>query len=273
MRLKELCKDILTEKELQMLPSSFDVVGDILIFVDFSKELKKKEKKIGEKILETFPRIKVVCKKARKYSGKYRLAKMQIISGENRKETVHRESGIQIKLDVEKIYFSPRSSNERLRIAKLISNNESVLVMFSGSGAFPLVIEKNSKPREIVGIEQNPIAHKYAIENLKLNKSKINFLKWDVNKIVPKLNQKFDRILMPLPHHGETYLNLPFLVGNKSFWLHFYDVAREEEFDNSKKKVIDAIKKHKKKCKSIEIIKCGHLSPGKFRICVDAKIY
>ncbi len=273
MKLKEICKDILNEKELLLLPSSFDVVGDILIFIDFPEKLIKKEIKIAEKIMEAFPRVKVVCKKARKYSGKYRLAKMKIIFGEKRKETVHRENGCQFKLDVEKVYFSPRSSNERLRIAKLVKQNESVLVMFSGSGAFPLVIEKNSRPKEIVAIEQNPVAHKYALENLKLNKSKVIFLKGDVNKIVPKLRQKFDRILMPLPHKGEDYLDLPFLVGKKQFWLHFYDVAREEEFELSKKKVISAVKKHKKKCKSTEVVKCGHLSPGKFRISIDAKIY
>jgi hypothetical protein len=44
------------------------------------------------------------------------------MSGEKRTETTHKENGVNIKLDVEKCYFSPRLSQERLRIAKLVKN-------------------------------------------------------------------------------------------------------------------------------------------------------
>ncbi|MBI2652913.1 class I SAM-dependent methyltransferase family protein, partial [Candidatus Woesearchaeota archaeon] len=42
--LKYYLKNKLTNKELKLVPSSFDVVGDILIFSEFPKELAKKEK-------------------------------------------------------------------------------------------------------------------------------------------------------------------------------------------------------------------------------------
>ena len=64
--MKELLKKDLTAKELAVLPTSFDIVGDILIFAEFPKELSKKEKLIGEKILKNYPNIKVVCKKSKK---------------------------------------------------------------------------------------------------------------------------------------------------------------------------------------------------------------
>ena len=41
----KLKKD-LTKKQLEILPTSFDVVGDILIFQDFLEKLKNKEKTI-----------------------------------------------------------------------------------------------------------------------------------------------------------------------------------------------------------------------------------
>ena len=48
--LKTLLEKILTKKQLDLMPSSFDTVGDILIFSEFPKELEKKEKIIGTKI-------------------------------------------------------------------------------------------------------------------------------------------------------------------------------------------------------------------------------
>src|SRR3989344_7746912 len=138
--LKFYLKDKLTAKELKFAPSSFDVVGDILIFSEFPKELAKKEKIIGETILKNYHHIKTVLKKTKKYSGKFRTPKLKVIAGEKRKETVCRENNVLIKLDVEKVYFSPRMSSERKRIVSFIKPNESVLVMFSGSAPYPLVI-------------------------------------------------------------------------------------------------------------------------------------
>ena len=168
--LRYYLKSKLSNKELQLVPSSFDVVGDILIFSDFPRDLAKKEKLIGNTILENYNHIKTILKKTRKYSGKFRLPKLKAVAGEERKETVYKENNVSIKLDVEKVYFSPRMASERKRIAELIKPNESVLVMFSGSGIYPLVIAKNSKCREVYGVEINPVAHKYALENVKKNK-------------------------------------------------------------------------------------------------------
>jgi len=192
--LKFYLKNKLSKKELEFVPSSFDVVGDILIFSDFPRELTKKEKIIGQTILENYHHIKTILKKTKKYSGRFRTPKLKVIAGEKRKETICKENNVLIKLDVEKVYLSPRMSSERKRIVSLIKPNESVLVMFSGSGVYPLVIAKNSKCKEVYGIEINPIAHKYALENVKKNKleNKIKLFLGDVKKIMPKLSKKFD---------------------------------------------------------------------------------
>ena len=41
--LKEALKDKLSEKELSLVPKSFDTMGNIAIFSDFPKELNKKQ--------------------------------------------------------------------------------------------------------------------------------------------------------------------------------------------------------------------------------------
>lgn len=269
--LKYYLKNKLSVKQLQLVPTSFDVVGDILIFSDFPKELVKKEKLIGETILENYHHIKTILKKTKKYSGKFRLAKLKVIAGERRKTTAHRENNVIVNLDVEKAYFSARLSSERKRIAELIKPNEAVLVMFSGSGIYPLVIAKNTKCREVYGVEINPAAHKYAIESVKQNRleSRIKLFLGDANKIVPKLKKKFDRILMPLPKGGEKYLGLALKNAKRKSVVHFYVFRHEGEIDETGGIVKTACEKSKRNCKILSIIKCGQYSPRFYRVCVD----
>ncbi len=110
-KLKEMLKEYLAREQLDLVPTSFDVVGDIAIFNDFPEELAKKEKMIANKLMEINRHIKVVAKKTGAYSGRLRTPKIKIIAGEKRKTTVYKESGCIFKLDVEKCYFSARSSN------------------------------------------------------------------------------------------------------------------------------------------------------------------
>ncbi len=269
--LKYFLKGKLSDKELQLAPTSFDVVGDIIIFSEFPKDLIKKEKMIGETILRNYPYIKTILKKTKKYSGKFRTPKLKVIAGERKKETIHKENNIILKLDVEKAYFSARMGSERKRIAQLIKPNESVLVMFSGSGAYPLVIGKNTRCKEVYGVEINPTAHSYAIENIKKNKleTKIKLFLGDVKKIMPKLNKRFDRILMPLPKGGEDFLDLALRHIKTKGTVHFYDFLHEDEFYKAEDKVKKACSRMRRKCRILEVVKCGQYSPRFYRICID----
>ena len=247
--------------------ASFDIVGDIAIF---QTDISKKE---AEALLKEHKNLKVILKKTKKYSGVYRLPKLKVIAGEKRKETTYKENNAIMKLDVEKCYFSPRLANERLRIAKLVKKNESVLVMFSGVGPYPIVIAKNSKPKEIYSIELNPTAYNYQKENIILNKIKnINLFKGDVKKIIHKLNKKFDRVLMPLPKGGEDFLDVALKAAKKGAVVHFYDFLNEKEFNLAKEKIDKACKKARKSYKILNLVKCGQFGPGIYRVCADSRI-
>ena len=272
-KLKDILKNKLTNKELAMVPSSYDIVGGIIIFSDFPKELSKKEKTIGNEIIKNYNQIKSVYKKTRKYSGEYRTPKLKLLTGENNKETIYTENNTRLKLNVEKVYFSPRLSEERKRISNQVKNNESVLVMFSGCGVYPLTISKNTKVKNIMGIEINPTAHKYALENLKLNKTKnIELIKGDVKNILPKINKKFDRIIMPLPKGAENFLDLAVSKIKKNGIIHLYSFSEENKYDEITKIIKNKCKKKKKQCKILNIVKCGQFSPRVYRICVDFKV-
>ena len=163
----QLLKGKLTAKELELLPRTQELVGEILI-LEIPNELKKKEKIIAEAYLKVNKQVSTVVKKSDSHSGQFRTRKVTVLAGNKTKETIHRENGIELKLHLEKTYFSARTGSERLRIAKLVKPGEEVLVMFSGAAPFPLVIAKNSEARHIYGVELNPDAHTYAMENVLL---------------------------------------------------------------------------------------------------------
>ncbi|MEK6973844.1 MAG: methyltransferase domain-containing protein [Nanoarchaeota archaeon] len=261
---------MLTKKEIDLIPKSFDVIGDILVFTDFPEKLIKKEKEVGNYILKKLKNVKVVAKRTKNFSGTFRTAKLKIIAGEKRKETVHRENNCIFKLNVETCYFSSRLGNERLRIARQVKKNEIVLTMFSGVAAYPITLSKLTKSEEIYGIEINPSAHKYAQENLILNKIKnIKLIKGDVRKVMPKMKIKFDRILMPLPKDAGKFLDLAFSKIKKKGIIHFYYFLREDEIPEIG---IKKIKEQKKKFKLLRVVRCGQIAPRKYRVCFDIKV-
>lgn len=240
---------------------SFDQIGSIIIFNEKISKDKAKDFLSNS--------VKTVGYKSKNYSGKLRLPKIKILVGKKTKETVHKENGCLFKLNIEKCYFSVRSGNERLRTAKLVKDGESILAMFSGIAPFPLVIEKNSNPKEIYAIELNKECHKYAKENLNLNKSKkIILFQGDVKKVLPKINKEFDRILMPLPKDSESYLDLALKHIKKKGIIHFYTFGQEKEIKEIKIKIL----KHSKKIKIKKIVKCGDYAPYTFRLCFDLAI-
>ena len=270
--LKKALKTKLTKKEQESLIRSFDIIGDIAV-IEVQKQLEKKEKLIAETLLKLHKNIKVVVKKAGAHIGIYRLQKYKILAGEKRKQTEYKESGVKMRFHIEKTYFSPRFGTERLRIAKQVKQGEDVLIMFSGVAPFCLVIAKNAKPNLVCGIEINPDAHKYALENVKLNKfENIKLYKGDVRLVVPRLKKKFDRIAMPLPIGGEDFLDVALKVIKKSGVIHFYDFEFEKEIDLAKQKVKKACDLSKKKCKILHVVKAGQVGPRNYRLCVDFKV-
>src|SRR3989344_8995018 len=131
--LKDILKNKLKQEEI---PKSFDIIGRIAVFSKLPRNVKK-QRLIAKTLLKLNGNIHTVLLKTNKISGIYRLPKYKFLAGLKTKETLHRENNCVFKLDVEKCYFSPRLSHERLRITKQVKNNEVILVMFSGIGVYP----------------------------------------------------------------------------------------------------------------------------------------
>lgn len=261
----------LNKKDLEVLRTSMDIIGNIAI-LEIPKELDKKKKKIAQEFLKNNKNIKTVLKKG-KHQGMFRIQKLELLAGEKNKEAVYIENNVTLKVDVEKVYFSPRLSNDRKEISQLVKKGEDILVMFSGCAPYVCVIAKNSKAKQVYGVEINPTAHNYALENILLNKlNNTAVFLGDVKSIVSKLNKNFDRILMPHPTGADKYLDVALKVAKKGAVIHFYEFQKESETDKSVGKIKKACEHAKRKCTILRIVKCGQHAPREFRIRIDFKV-
>lgn len=271
--LKEELRPYLSQEELDLLVRSYDVVGDLAIII-IPDELVGKQQLIGETVLRINKNVKVVLKRAGEYQGQYRLIPLEIIAGEDRKETMCKENGVRLLLNPETAYYSVRSGSERSRIASLIEEGENVLVMFSGVAPFPLVLSKHSKAGQIVGIEKNPDACMYAEKNRKLNKKlkNVELFCGDVNEVLPALKTTFDRILMPLPKSADQFLELAIQHLAPSGHLHYYTILEKDDFNRAVEDVEGACKAVGRVLQRHEVVIAGHCGPGKYRICLDCEV-
>jgi len=171
-------------------------------------------------------------------------------------------------------YFSVRLGTERLRIAQQVEEDEQILCMFFGCGPYPCVFAKNTPAKEIIGVELNKAGYEYGLENIKLNKIKnVTLYQGDVRQVVPTLKKKFDRIVMPLPHGADDFLDIAYSVAKKGTMIHFYDFLDEADIPKAAvKKIKDAAKEAGVKTRVMHWNKCGSNAPRRYRICVDFKV-
>ncbi|MEM5790661.1 MAG: class I SAM-dependent methyltransferase family protein [Candidatus Aenigmatarchaeota archaeon] len=277
MGLKEILKGKLSEEELKILPRSFDIIGSrekAIAITEIPEGLKGKEKIIAEGIMKLNKNVKTVLKKVSERKGIERLREYEFLAGDENTEVVHKEFGYLLKLDPRKVYFSPREAEERQRIANKVKDSEKVLVMFSGIAPFCIAIAKK-KNVKVYGIEINEEAHRYAKINVGMNglSDKVVLIKGDVRKICPKLKEKFDRIVMPLPLGSENFLDLAFKCIKKGGIIHFYNWGSEENlYENGIKGIEKEARKLKKKVKILEMRKVLPYAPKRWKVCIDLKV-
>ncbi len=266
--LREALENRLSLGELDLLPRSFDVIGDIAI-LNMPNALENQKKVVGRALLETFKHIRVVARKKTSVETEFRTRQLEVIAGENRLETVHKEFGCRYKLNVESAYFSPRLGTERMRIASQVKAGERILVLFAGIGPYPILIAKKATPSEIYGVELNPDAFSYMVENIRLNKVDVKPVLGDAGKEAKRLG-KFDRIIMPLPKDAGSFLDSVLPSLEKDGIINFYDFSSGTK--ESVSRVETVCNRLGYSIKVLDAVKCGTYSPGVFRVCVDFRV-
>lgn len=282
--------NILPKRILKLIPKSYDLIGDIIV-IEFDRLDKIKDpdillykKKIAEALLYINKSVRSIYEKKSEISGAFRLRNLNLILGDDDSETLHKENKTLYKLDVKKVFFSPRLGYERKRISEgYFNDNEMIVDMFAGVGPFSIQIAKKNQVK-IFAFDINPIAFKYMKENVKINKlkDKIMIYNFDVKELLKPdnhlgnmIHNQIDRIIMNLPEMSFNYLDVTcFLMKNSGGILHFYsfvDKKRAFKATHMKlKKKLDEYQFEIKRILSKRIVKA--YSPKMDLIVVDCEI-
>jgi tRNA (guanine37-N1)-methyltransferase len=254
---REAVTPFLTDEEQEVFIHSYDSVGSIAI-IQVPDELAEKEDAIGQALLDAQPSIRTVRSRNTERGGQQRLRTTKHLAGEDTTKTVHVEHGVELVVDVDAVYFSPRLSTERARIANMVGAGEDVLVMFSGCAPYPCVIAEKSEAASITGVEINDAGHRLGVENVGRNgfENRVSLHQGDVADVVPGLGV-FDRVVMPAPHNATDYVDLGKRVVRDQGVLHVYAFVK-----NGDHKTFDEL--------SVEnTVVCGDRSPSEQRVCYD----
>ncbi|MBS3068798.1 class I SAM-dependent methyltransferase family protein [Candidatus Micrarchaeota archaeon] len=265
----------LSEEELQMLVSSFDILGDIAV-IEVPAQLEKKEKLIADAILQVHGNVKVVAKKAGATAGEFRIRPVKIIAGEKRTTTLYRENGCEFELDINSVYFSSRLGTERKRVATLAKNGESVLVLFAGVGPFAIGIARQKPQAKITAIELNPKAFEYMEKNIARNKCKnVKAILGDVRKVLGTEFEKCaDRVVMPLPKDAHLFLDAVFPACKKGATVHLYSFGDSKNpYEETERAILQTAKKAGRKVEIMNRRIVRPYSPSTVQVVVDFKAY
>ena len=185
-------------------------------------------------------------------------------------ETINKENGCLFKLDLAKVMWSKGNNNERLRIAKLVEDDEVVLDMFAGIGYFSIPIGVHSNAKQIYSIEINPNSYFYLNENIKLNKlDNVTPILGDCKIHAPKY--KADRIVMGYVKTTHHYLDVAINSLNGGGILHYHETVPEKLM---KTRPVDRIISQAGD-RDVEILKINKIkkyAPGVEHVVVDARI-
>jgi len=275
MTIRELLRKKLTQEELSLVPTSFDIMGSkekAVAIIEIPKELEKKQGIIARAIMKKHRNVKGVLRKSSPIKGVHRVRDYELIGGNKSTEIVHAENNCRFLLDPRTVYFAPRESTERLRIAEQVRDNDRVMVFFAGVGPFPIVIGKKSNPSRIIAVEINPTAVGYLWKNIRLNKSeKIEVIMGDVSGSVSGFYGQCDRVLMPLPEKSSEYLGEAIKCLKPGGVCYFYCFSGDD-LDGKKENILFIAKSLKKKIRFIGSQKVLPYGPRIWKYRIDFEL-
>jgi tRNA (guanine37-N1)-methyltransferase len=276
-RIIDLLEDKLPPHLLASLPHAIDFIGDIAI-IEIPPELESHKNLLGEAILEANKRVTTVLTKSSAVEGVFRVRKFEVIAGQSKTETIHKEHGCVYHVDVAKTYFSPRLSHEHNRVASQVNEGETVVDMFAGVGAFSILIAKKHEDVRAYAIDVNPEAIKYLDKNIVANRAqgKVTPILGDVRKVVKKqLVGVADRVIMNLPEKAIEYIDVACeALKPEGGIMHYYEFAKAPNpLETTKIRLTEAVEKANRSISKVLFAKTVRATaPFEWQIVVDAKI-
>jgi tRNA (guanine37-N1)-methyltransferase len=222
--LNDAMSDILAPEEVELLTRAYDLVGDIAI-LEIPEPLRKYAKQIGDAFLSVHRNFTTVLAKKGAISGKIRVREYDVLAGQDKTHTVHREYGCKIAVDLAVAYFSPRLLEEHNRIANQVRDNEVVLDMFTGIGPFALHIAKRNHAR-VIAVDINEKGIELLKKSITMNRlvGTIEPIVADVRAYIQdSTHHSIDRVIMNHPSAAFEFVPAACHALKENGIMHYYD--------------------------------------------------
>ncbi|MCR8433123.1 MAG: methyltransferase [Candidatus Korarchaeota archaeon] len=268
-------KQIISLKKLEKsvgvpIPKSATLVGDILLVNKLPEAAQGREYEIGKVLLKNFG-VRAVFLKAEKFNGIQRVASWHKLAGWGDTFTVHRENGCWFSLDISKVFFNPRLSNERLVIAERVERDEFVVDMFAGVGPFAILIKKLSGA-QVCAIDINKHAVEFMKLNSKLNKVSISILEGDARLKIAEVGYEASRIIMNYPERSIEFIDSAISVLRSYGFIHVYVFSRVDELESLVHRIEDIVQSHDRKIINLSSRVIEEVSPRRYIYCIDLQV-
>jgi tRNA (guanine37-N1)-methyltransferase len=275
--LLESLRGKIPENLLQSFPHSFDIIGDIAI-IDLPRELTEFSSTVGEGIMAINPHLRLVLRKSGEVSGTFRTRKFEAIAGNGNTETIHKEFSCIFNLDVAKVYFNPRLSHERMRVARQVKKGEYVFDMFAGVGPYSILIGKTQRNSRIYSVDINPDAFRYLEHNILLNRvaDRVVPILGDAGQLAARdLQGTVDRVIMNLPSESNRFLEAAVqALKEEGGIIHYYMFAsRSHSVDEIRKAVQSTIERQGRNVRAFafsDVVK--EVAPNRVQVALDVVV-
>ncbi len=247
---------------------AYEQIGDIAIIDRHEPDAER----IADVLLRQ-NRIKTVIRAETSVSGEYRTRSVSVLAGERRTETLYRENECRYLLDLSKVYFTPRLSTERMRIADMVQDGDLVVDMFAGVGPFCILIAKRHPGTRVIAVDKNPDAVRYLRENVKLNRvGNVEIREGDARDAVKGIKGA-DHVIMNLPHSAMDFLEDALGVLKEGGVVHFYALAHEDDlFDGILRRIEDMADRSGLHIIPLDKRIVRPYAPYQFNVCIEFKV-
>lgn len=264
--IREICS--IPECLKSQLPDKWELLGDVLV-IRLDKRLHKHRKQIAETYARVL-RAKSVLQDVGGVRGELRTPTMRRLFGTDT-VTSHIENGIVYRFDAERIMFSSGNMEERLRMAHVECDGETILDMFAGIGYFSLPLAVYQRPKKVIACELNPIAFSYLEQNIAINKvSHVVEPVLGDNRSLPG-EEVADRIIMGYVKTTHEYLSTAMRLVKDGGIIHYHETCPLELLPE---RPVQRIRSEARGY-AVDVLRLKEIksySPGISHVVVDARI-